>query len=143
MQLENQPHNFLFTPRYIYVFPKPLVRPDRSFELYPETVGGPELIGSFTVYTQDIYDTLTGEDADELCRINTAPLPSRLLQVGGTGDIIDDGAVHAAATTQRAARQIASSLTVNFLPRQSLHSEDNPMNRPIARALAPNLFACV
>ena len=81
MQADNQPHNLLFTPRYIYVFPKPLARPARSFELYPETVGGPELIGSFTVYTRGVYDGLFAEHADELVRINTAPLPSRLLPV--------------------------------------------------------------
>lgn len=81
MQAENQPHNLLFTPTLIYVFPKPLVRPERSFELYPETVGGPELLGSFTMYTQHDYDKLTATDAAELLKINTAPLPSRLMQV--------------------------------------------------------------
>jgi len=95
MQAENQPHNFMFTTRHVYVFPKPLARPARSFELYPETVGGPELIGSFTVYTREHYDQLTGTDADELIRINTAPLPSRLLRHGGVGDCVDDAAVPA------------------------------------------------
>lgn len=79
MQADNQPHNLLLTPRYIYVWPKPLVRPARSFELYPETVGGPELLGSFTVYQQEDYDKLLAEHAEELARINTAPLPSRVL----------------------------------------------------------------
>ena len=37
MQVENQPHNLLFTPLHIYVWPKPLQRPARSFDLYPET----------------------------------------------------------------------------------------------------------
>ena len=83
MQFENQPHNALFTGRFIYLFPKPLQRPDRSFELYPETVGGPELIGSFTVYQHADYNTLTKKSAEELTRMNTALLPSRLLHRGG------------------------------------------------------------
>ena len=29
-------------------------RPARSFDLYPETVGGPELLGSFTVYGEAV-----------------------------------------------------------------------------------------
>ena len=144
MQLDNQPHNFLFTPRHVYVFPKPLARPERSFELYPETVGGPELIGSFTVYTSEIYEQLTGDHADLLCRINTAPLPSRLLQIGGTGLVVDDGAVLAAATTERAIRRIPQNYTMDCLPRHiPLHSEAWPQDRPIARALSSNLFACV
>jgi hypothetical protein len=108
MQKDNQPHNMLFTPRHIYVFPKPLARPERSFALYPETVGGPELIGSFTVYNEADYDALTLEAAEELVRINTAPLPSRLLQRGsGCGSsAIDDAAVHvdAAASTRATSR---------------------------------------
>merc|ERR1719409_1318564 len=79
MQKDNQPHNLLFTPRLIYVFPKPHARPARSFELYPETVGGPELIGSFTVYSRADYDAITIQTAEELTRMNTAPLPTRLL----------------------------------------------------------------
>ena len=79
MQHDNQPHNALFTGRYIYLFPKPLQRPARSFELYPETVGGPELIGSFTVYERADYDAITIQTAEELTRMNTAPLPTRLL----------------------------------------------------------------
>merc|ERR1712087_640511 len=69
------PHNLLFTSRrpLVYVFPKPHQRPSRSFELYPETVGGPELIGSFTVYNENDYAALTPAAADELVRINTAP----------------------------------------------------------------------
>lgn len=97
MQVENQPHNLLFTPTHIYVFPKPLQRPSRSFELYPETVGGPELIGSFTVYLQSDYDSLSTETANELLRINTAPLPSKLLCRGeGEGLGTDDAALHSA-----------------------------------------------
>lgn len=97
MQAENQPHNLLFTPTHIYVFPKPLQRPSRSFELYPETVGGPELIGSFTVYLQGDYDCLSTVTANELLRINTAPLPSRLLcRGGGEGLGTDDAALHSA-----------------------------------------------
>mmetsp|Transcript_21313 Transcript_21313/g.48985 ORF Transcript_21313/g.48985 Transcript_21313/m.48985 type:complete len:368 (-) Transcript_21313:323-1426(-) len=82
MQAENQPHNLLFTPLHIYVWPKPLQRPARSFELYPETVGGPELLGSFTVYTEGDYAALSAAAAEELVRINTAPLPKRLLSGG-------------------------------------------------------------
>jgi len=87
MQADNQPHNLLFTPRHVYIFPKPAARPPRSFELYPETVGGPELIGTFTVYQQHDFDSLSPWAAAELTRLNTAPLPSRLLQRGhGVGD---------------------------------------------------------
>jgi len=82
MQEDNQPHNFLFTARHVYLFPKPLSRPARSFELYPETVGGPELLGSFTVYTQRDYDALSAASCEELVRLNTAPLPSRVLHRG-------------------------------------------------------------
>jgi len=141
MQADNQPHNLLFTPRYIYVFPKPHARPSRSFELYPETVGGPELIGSFTVYTPEVYEGLTAEHAEELVRINTAPLPSRLLAYGSTyGGIVDDTAVHEDATTRRASHSaISASRTVDFLPSSvALHDEDWPQDRPIARALASN-----
>jgi len=98
MQADNQPHNLMFTQRHIYVFPKPLQRPERSRELYPETVGGPELIGSFTVYTEDDYNAISASSVDELLRINTAPLPSRLLRRGGGGDGVDDGAVHMSVT---------------------------------------------
>lgn len=100
MQQDNQPHNFLFTPRLIYLFPKPLVRPARSFALYPETVGGPELLGSFTVYQQEDYDALDAAAAEELIRINTAPLPSRCLRRGG-GAAADDAAVHESVSTRR------------------------------------------
>ena len=72
MQKDNQPHNLLFTPSHLYIWPKPLQRPERSFELYPETVGGPELLGSFTVYQQSDYDRLTAADAAALCAMNTA-----------------------------------------------------------------------
>ena len=154
MQADNQPHNLLFTPRFVYVFPKPLERPARSFELYPETVGGPELIGSFTVYNEAIFDGLSDAAADELCRINTAPLPSRLLQPLGAG--IDDAVVLADATTQRAATAtIGTSLTVDWLPQmppmapmapsggfsttfENIHSERWPQDRPIARSLMHN-----
>ena len=149
MQEDNQPHNLLFTPRHIYVFPKPHIRPSRSFELYPETVGGPELIGSWTVYTKGDYDGLRAEAAAELCRINTAPLPSRLLQIGGSGSVVDDAAAFAAATAQRASVRaaIAPSLTADFLPRypqaQALHNQEWPQDRPLARALSANHFSCV
>jgi len=93
MQADNQPHNLLFTPHHVYVWPKPMERLARSFDLYPETVGGPELLGSFTVYGQAEYDSLTAESAAELVRMNTAPLPSRLLQQGPG---LDDDAVHVA-----------------------------------------------
>jgi len=141
MQQDNQPHNMLFTPRFIYVFPKPIVRPERTFDLYPETVGGPELIGSFTVYNREVYDGLAPEHVDELCRINTAPLPSRLLQHAGSASGIDDMVVCESATTDRALSlgrgSIAPSLTASALPSfPSLHDEDWPQDRPIARALA-------
>mmetsp|Transcript_64745 Transcript_64745/g.107587 ORF Transcript_64745/g.107587 Transcript_64745/m.107587 type:complete len:420 (-) Transcript_64745:417-1676(-) len=80
MQEDNQPHNLLCTPQHIYLFPKPLTRPARSFELYPETVGGPELLGSFTVYRDEDFRRLKLEHILELIAINTAPLPARLLQ---------------------------------------------------------------
>lgn len=82
MQQDNQPHNLLFTPHYIYVWPKPRERPERSFELYAETVGGPELLGSFTVYGEDDFQQLQPEHAAELFQINTAPLPARLRNFG-------------------------------------------------------------
>jgi len=84
MQAVNQPHNLLFTRRHVYVFPKPLARPARSAELYPETVGGPELLGSFTVYTDADYARLDEAAVCELLRINTAPLPAWMLG-GGEG----------------------------------------------------------
>mmetsp|Transcript_67385 Transcript_67385/g.133539 ORF Transcript_67385/g.133539 Transcript_67385/m.133539 type:complete len:407 (-) Transcript_67385:436-1656(-) len=145
MQEDNQPHNMLFTPRFVYIFPKPLERPARSFELYPETVGGPELIGSFTVYTQEDYDAISNESIDELVRINTAPLPSRLLQHEG-GAAADDHAVHLASTTLRASRRLVTqSVTVDTLPslKRLLHDEDWPQDRPIARALVSNIAPCV
>lgn len=116
MQADNQPHNILITPRRskIYIFPKPLQRPERSFELYPETVGGPELIGSFTVYRQEDYEALTPETAMELCRINTAPLPSRMLRVGGKIGV-DDGALHHAVTHNKL-KSVPSSRSVDFFP---------------------------
>jgi len=152
MQLANQPHNLLVTPHHVYIFPKPLNRPERSFELYPETVGGPELIGSFTVYTQDHYDGLLPEHADELVRINTAPLPTRLFAppspsaeaVDATA--VNDDVVHASSTSDRAIsrKRIAASLTVDALPQQqqSLHRQSWPQDRPIARALANNVGLC-
>lgn len=82
MQAENQPHNLLFTPSHVYLWPKPLERPSRSLELYPETVGGPELLGSFTVYTPELYESLEVGHAEELVCINTAPLPPHLLTQG-------------------------------------------------------------
>lgn len=80
MQADNQPHNLLITPRLVYVFPKPLARPARSFELYPETVGGPELIGSFTLYDRTAFDRLSVADVSDLFQMNTASLPTHLLQ---------------------------------------------------------------
>ena len=191
MQADNQPHNLLFTPRHVYIFPKPHHRPHRSFELYPETVGGPELIGasldsrpappllpplrlhahfhpplspppsslpthslpppapihihthtpphthhrpssfyfcflgSFTVYSEADYANLSPAAVVELVRINTAPLPSRLLQRGGSGSCVDDSAVHLAATTTRAFTDFTSgrgrsrSRTLDSLPQHS------------------------
>jgi len=113
MQASNQPHNLLFTQRHVYVFPKPLTRPARSFELYPETVGGPELIGSFTVYNREDYDGISAASIDELVRINTAPLPSRLLRRGGGGDGVDDGAVHEAVARTELS-PVRSSQSLDF-----------------------------
>ena len=96
----------------MYVWPKPIVRPSRSFELYPETVGGPELIGSFTVYEQDDFDALTLEKIEEACRINTAPLPSRLLSPAGQG--IDDAVVVSRPLTSTSA--VPASRSLNALP---------------------------
>lgn len=119
MQMDNQPHNMMFSQRHIYVFPKPLERAARSFELYPETVGGPELVGSFTVYRQENYQSIQMLTVDELVRINTAPLPSRLLRRGGGGSGVDDAAVHAAvsrvsATLKRA--PVPKSQSLDFWP---------------------------
>lgn len=146
MQADNQPHNLLFTPRFVYVFPKPLERPARSFELYPETVGGPELIGSFTVYDQETYDNLSSEHIDELVRINTAPLPSRLLQQPGYSSmaVLDDGAVFSSATVARGQEaSVRPSSTMEALPSMpffGLHEESWPQDRPIAKALARNII---
>ena len=104
MQADNQPHNLLFTPDRIYLFPKPLVRPTRSFELYPETVGGPELIGSFTVYQPGDLERLTAEDCEELYRINTAPLPSRHLHHEAPSFGLDDAAVPSATASPHQTR---------------------------------------
>ena len=81
MQAINQPHNILFTPArgnlppLIYIFPKALVTPTRSLELDASKVGASEVIGCFTTYTQNDFDSLSPERADELVRINTAKLP--------------------------------------------------------------------
>ena len=86
MQARNQPHNILFTPArenlspFIYIFPKPHVTPSRSRELYVSKVGASEVIGSFTTYTKDAFDSLSPEHADELVKINTAKLPEALLR---------------------------------------------------------------
>jgi len=97
MQRDNQPHNLLVTPCHLYVWPKPHVRNPKSFELYPETVGGPELLGSFTVYTPELYQSLDAPSCDELMRLNTAPLPTRFLQT------LDDDAVPGANASARSA----------------------------------------
>jgi hypothetical protein len=130
MQADNQPHNLLFTPSYIYVFPKPLSRPTRSQELYPETVGGPELIGSFTLYTRCHYDALTGEGANELMAINTAPLPSRLLL---HRDWPPSPPQHPLGGAVGAAAHLP-----DLLP-DDLHEGKAPEDRPIARALSSNM----
>ena len=116
MQEDNQPHNLVFARGHVYVFPKPLVRPQRSFELYPETVGGPELAGSFTVYRDDDYEALSAAAADELFRLNTAPLPKACL-VGEAG-----------------APGVARANTWD-----GIHAEAWPQDRPIAKALLHNL----
>ena len=116
MQADNQPHNLVLASGHVYVFPKPLVRPARSFELYPETVGGPELAGSFTVYRDDDYEALSWAAADELFRLNTAPLPKACL-VGEGG-----------------APGVARANTWD-----GIHAEAWPQDRPIAKALLHNL----
>lgn len=120
MQEENQPHNMLFTPRHpmVYIFPKPLQRPPRSFELYPETVGGPELIGSFTVYNEADYASLTPAVAEELLRINTAPLPSRLLRCFPG---VDDGAVQSVSSSSFSCSPVRASRSVDCVPRAFAH----------------------
>ena len=156
MQADNQPHNLLITPRHIYIWPKPIVRDPRSFDLYPETVGGPELLGSFTVYTREIFDGLSKEDCEELARLNTAPLPSRLFaassMLGSAASssacqtAIDDAALHASATSARAtsratirkSRSMESSVALSA----ALHNGRLPQDRPIARALSHNEGLC-
>lgn len=120
MQEENQPHNMLFTPRHpmVYIFPKPLQQPPRSFELYPETVGGPELIGSFTVYNEADYASLTPAVAEELLRINTAPLPSRLLRCFPG---VDDGAVQSVSSSIFSCSPVRASRSVDCVPRAFAH----------------------
>ena len=100
----------------------PLQRPERSFELYPETVGGPELLGSFTVYQGADYDALTLETAEELTRMNTAPLPSRLMHRGSdqtattcTAMSCDDLAQGTISLGQRTPGQIPSSRSVQVV----------------------------
>ena len=129
MQLDNQPHNALFTGQFIYLFPKPLQRPERSFELYPETVGGPELIGSFTVYDRADYDAITIQSAEELTRMNTAPLPSRLLRRAAdhsTPSGVDDSGlcdlIELRHRIPGAPGKIPSSRTVDFASRGSCQS---------------------
>ena len=156
MQADNQPHNLLVTPRHIYIWLKPIVRDPRSFDLYPETVGGPELLGSFTVYTREIFDGLSKEDCEELARLNTAPLPSRLFaassMLGSAASssacqtAIDDAALHASATSARAtsratirkSRSMESSVALSA----ALHNGRLPQDRPIARALSHNEGLC-
>jgi len=100
MQAANQPHNLLLTPRHVYLWPKPSEAPPRSLEMYPETVGGPELLGSFTVYTQHDFDRLTAADATELTAINTATLPPELL---APADLYTADAISYAPATPAAA----------------------------------------
>jgi len=128
MQSDNQPHNLLFTGRHVYVWPKPHSRPQRSFDLYPETVGGPELCGSFTVYNHDDYAALSLSALEEATRINTAPLPSRVLQRGGAAGV-DDAAVHASVC--RTAKEVLASRSLNYLP--SLPPPEQPVQEPWAK----------
>mmetsp|Transcript_3160 Transcript_3160/g.4568 ORF Transcript_3160/g.4568 Transcript_3160/m.4568 type:complete len:225 (+) Transcript_3160:472-1146(+) len=118
MQQDNQPHNLLFTPHHIYVWPKPHQRPERSFELYPETVGGPELLGSFTVYQQEDFMRLQPEHAAELFEINTAPLPARLRNFGRALDDIE-GTI--STVPQIRERRVLTAIR----PSQSLDSAPN------------------
>ena len=128
MQADNQPHNLVLASGHVYVFPKPLVRPARSFELYPETVGGPELAGSFTVYREDDYEALSWAAADELFRLNTAPLPSRLLHRGSpplaaTAARTDDTAV-GCGNSGAATATYAGALSARLLPMKACQSMD-------------------
>ena len=123
-----QPHNLVFARGHVYVFPKPLVRPQRSFELYPETVGGPELAGSFTVYRDDDYEALSAAAGDELFRLNTAPLPSRLLHRGSpplaaTAARTDDTAV-GCGNSGAATATYAGALSARLLPMKACQSMD-------------------
>jgi len=106
MQAANQPHNLLLTPRHVYLWPKPSEAPARSLEMYPETVGGPELLGSFTVYTQHDFDRLTASDATELTAINTATLPPGLL---APADLFTADAISYAPATPAAAHAPADA----------------------------------
>ena len=74
--------------------------------MYPETVGGPELLGSFTVYTQHDFDRLTASDATELTAINTATLPPGLL---APADLFTADAISYAPATPAAAHAPADA----------------------------------
>jgi len=126
MQAANQPHNLLVTPRHIYLWPKPTEAPPRSLELYPETVGGPELLGSFTVYTRRDFDRLTASDATELTAINTATLPPELLAPADPNPS-PDGAAEAAEAEAAGAAQAAP--TKELQPPSSPRTDCSPTRR--------------
>ena len=149
MQDENQPHNLLVTPQYIYVWPKPHIRPNRSFELYPETVGGPELIGSWTVYQQSTFESLSVESIVELVRINTAPLPSRVLhRETAPGSGLDDAALTSTSTsaaapdaTEAPTAEPAFSLLLGRAAVPRLEADDSPKpGRPIPSSKSVDLW---
>ena len=81
-------------------YPNPNLNPNPNPNRYPETVGGPELLGSFTVYTQHDFDRLTAADATELTAINTATLPPELL---APADLYTADAISYAPATPAAA----------------------------------------
>ena len=125
-------------------------------------MGGPELIGSFTVYTQPDYEALDPNAAFALCRMNTAPLPSRVLSFPRVLSH-DDASVFTETSSPpaTASPSIAPAHDANMsvglpfvrgrstdsLPRfpmpSSVHAQSWPQDRPIAKALAASAFAIV
>lgn len=112
MQEEDTAHNLLFTATHVYIFPRPAAEAGapairRAREIYPENMGGPELIGSFTLYDDELYTSFTEEHASEAVRLSTAPLPSSVLQPAGPASAVDQAneARAAAAHAQRELRE--------------------------------------
>jgi hypothetical protein len=76
MQHEEQPHNLLVTSSHVYLFSRPPLSAGTPPTAYPEAIGGPELVGSFTLYDEDAYGAFGLHDAQEALRRSTAPLPA-------------------------------------------------------------------